>query len=201
MGLREQKRAVTERAIVGAAMALFIRQGFGATTVDEIAAAADVGRRTVFRYFRSKEEILLDSRRLDRSYARTTLRRRRPFVDDVDLVMTVLTELQRRAFAVFRPEDQLILHRLSHEEPAVAARAFLLMQEAGALIVDALLPTKHSKKDRLRLRLLAMACIVAVDASVTSWVEGGMKGDLQAILDESKVLLRNGFRHVPVERR
>lgn len=193
VGLRARKKAATEQAIVDAAMRLFGRQGFGATTVDEIATAAGVGRRTFFRYFPTKEDVVLDPRRLDRAFTRAALRERRARVDDVEHVMGVLEEVQRRGFAVFRPEHQRVLHRLSHDEPALAARSFLLMQEMRDLVVEGLLPKRASRSARLRARLLAMACIVAVDTSVTLWVEGGMKADLRQILADAGALLREGF--------
>jgi len=192
-GLRAHNKARTEQSIVDAAMRLFGRQGFAATTVDEIAAAAGIGRRTFFRYFPTKEDIVLDRRRLDRAFARVALRKRPPRVDDVAHVMGVLGELQRRGFGVFRPEQQRVLHRLSHDEPSLAARSFILMQEMRDLVVESLLPKRASRSKRLRARLLAMACIVAVDTSVTMWVEGGMKEDLGAILEEAGARLSAGF--------
>ncbi|MCB9728681.1 MAG: TetR family transcriptional regulator [Deltaproteobacteria bacterium] len=56
--VREQKKALTRDALVAAAWALFSRQGFEATTVDDIAQRADVSRRTFFRYFPSKESVV-----------------------------------------------------------------------------------------------------------------------------------------------
>jgi len=192
-GLRARKKAATEQAIVDAAMKLFAKRGFAVTTVEDIAAAAGVGRRTLFRYFPTKQDIVLDPRRLDRAFARAALRERRASADDIEHVMAVLAELQRRAFAVFRPEHQRVLHRLSHDEPALAARSFLLMQEVRDLVVEALLPKRASRAEQLRVRLLAMSCIVAVDTSVTMWVEGGMKEDLGKILSEAGSGLREGF--------
>lgn len=197
VGLRERKRALTEQAIVDAAMPLFAERGFAATTADEIAAAAGIGRRTLFRYFPTKEDIVLDPRRLDRAFALAALSERRGGEDEVKRVMRVLAELQRRAFAVFRPEHQRALHRLTHDEPALAARSFLLMQDARDLIVEGLLPNRASRSERLRTRLLAMACIVAVDASVTTWIEGGMREDLERILIEASAHLRSGFAARP----
>ncbi|MEZ5383524.1 MAG: TetR family transcriptional regulator [Microthrixaceae bacterium] len=55
---REQKRRATHRAITDAAWGLFSRNGFDATTVDQIAAEAQVSQRTFFRYFDSKEAVL-----------------------------------------------------------------------------------------------------------------------------------------------
>jgi AcrR family transcriptional regulator len=58
-GLRERKKARTRAAIREHAMRLFDEQGYAATTVDQIAEAADVSQSTFFRYFPTKEDVVL----------------------------------------------------------------------------------------------------------------------------------------------
>ncbi|WUN46715.1 TetR/AcrR family transcriptional regulator [Streptomyces sp. NBC_00306] len=58
-GLRERKKQQAYRAISDGAIALFLEKGFEAVSVAEIAAAADVSKPTLFRYFPAKEDLAL----------------------------------------------------------------------------------------------------------------------------------------------
>ncbi|HEY0261194.1 MAG TPA: helix-turn-helix domain-containing protein, partial [Lacisediminihabitans sp.] len=60
MGLRETKAARTRAQIIAVAIALFADRGYEATTMEEIAERAEVGTTTLYRYFPSKDLILLD---------------------------------------------------------------------------------------------------------------------------------------------
>lgn len=192
--LREKKKAATAQAIVDATMALVGDRRLADVSVDEIATAAGIGRRTLFRYFPTKEDIILDPRRIDRVWAAQALSARGPDEDDIALVIRVATGIQQREFAMFRPEHQSQLHRLSHEEPALSGRAWLLLLEVRDLIVEALVDDDPAPPVLLHARTLVASCLIAMDAAITTWIEGGMRGDLYAVIGESAAFLRAGFR-------
>ncbi|MGW1776532.1 TetR family transcriptional regulator [Streptomyces sp. NPDC002104] len=59
-GLRENKKLRTRRQLAATALELFLERGFDAVSVADIAAAAEVSKPTLFRYFPSKEDLVLD---------------------------------------------------------------------------------------------------------------------------------------------
>jgi AcrR family transcriptional regulator len=77
-GLRARKQQRQRAEIVAAGMRLFSEQGFEATTVDQIAEAAELSRRTLFRYFATKGDIVMDWARGTTETLCTALRDRPP---------------------------------------------------------------------------------------------------------------------------
>ncbi len=59
--IREQTRAVVRSLLAQTALELFVSKGYDDTTVEEVASAAGVSRRTLFNYFRNKEDLALSS--------------------------------------------------------------------------------------------------------------------------------------------
>lgn len=117
-GLRERKRRETLARITNAGIRLFIEQGYEATTLDEIAVAAGIARRTFFYYFKSKDEILLSLQSGVGDMIVQALRDapgdRRPLEAVRDAVVKVC--------ALVPPDDMIAIDRLMRSSAAVQAR-------------------------------------------------------------------------------
>lgn len=115
MSLRERKKLAAWRAISEAALRLFEEQGFEATTIEQIAAAANVSRATFFNYFASKEAVVFDQDPEARDRWRTLLEARHsgePLWDSLAAIMIeVNTGLRDR---------MPLMRRLKAQSPALA---------------------------------------------------------------------------------
>jgi AcrR family transcriptional regulator len=190
-GLRERKKAKTRLAIRRAAYRLFAEQGYEATTVDQIAEAAEVSPSTFFRYFPAKEDVILsdeyDSALVDALAARPAdepvlLSLRHSMTDSLGLVL----EADR--------EELFTRIRLSFTDPGIRARAMdeqLRNQDAvAAAIAD------RTGRDAAELDVrCAAAAIIAVSMTVMRhWVDGGGAEDLAALYDRQLTALFEGLR-------
>src|SRR5262245_49360582 len=117
-GLRERKKQRTRDAIARAALELFAERGYDATTLAEIAEAADVSTRTIFAYFPSKEDILF----CDHTAMRDALARalaERPAGKDAlgtlrDFILTAVAEkgeLQAKLERIIAGDETLHSHK------------------------------------------------------------------------------------------
>jgi AcrR family transcriptional regulator len=148
-GLRERKRVRTRRTIADAALDLFDRQGFHATTIPQIAAAADVSPRTVSGYFPAKEDLAfpdaeerigaLEERLRARSPGETTAEALRRWLPETLAEDAHRAEEHRRRRAVIDADDDLRAyeHRYMARAQAALTEAFAADLGAGP---DALEP-------------------------------------------------------------
>ncbi len=191
-GLRERKKARTRQAIRSSAYRLFAGQGYDATTVDQIAAAADVSPSTVFRYFPTKEDIVLtdeyDDEMADVLRSRPTAE---PPLASVRFVMhevigKMLHDPAMKAEMVQREE-------LVRDVPAIRARAHESMSATGRLLGGIIGERTGRPADALEVRVFTSAVFGALHETTMYWVENGRAEDLLVVLDRAFRLLRQGL--------
>jgi AcrR family transcriptional regulator len=165
VSLRERKRARTRQAIVDAAVDLFERHGYERTTVAEIAAAAEIGSRTFFSYFASKEEVLFPQ--VDARVRATVdaIAGRRPGEGPADVLLRALRQASEEGDDLTGRTARLRL-RLIREVPAVHGRGLQLQAAAQREIGRHLAAAFPGELDEVSATALAGALTGAVSAAL-----------------------------------
>lgn len=189
MSLREQNRLKKREALIEAAVALFEAQGFESTTVDQIAARAEVSRRTFFRYFSCKEEVVFPHReaRLEGFRAALEHAEGSPAARVRAACLTMAAE-----FAGHR-EELLRAHRLMSETPALLAFDQKQDLEWEQLIAEVLRDGQRAEAARRRAEVWAGAIMGAVRATMRTWFESDGRKDLVRIGTEALDHLEMGM--------
>lgn len=191
--LRQRTRAAMKDEVVEIAFKLFAEQGYDSTTVDQIANAAGMSRTTFFRYFGTKEELVL-GRVSELGHRIADALAARPADEDPWLAL-------RRAFdvVVAPPAD----------DPTLALEAVNLLSGACSVMTKGwdkshgwqsiLVPRlAHRLGDPepavgLRARVLTAAGIACLDAATDAWIAGGGDVAMPVLLDEAMGVLRDAL--------
>lgn len=168
--LRERKRARTRQALVGAAVELFGRDGYEQTTVADIAAAAEIGTRTFFSYFASKEELLFPESDARVRAAIDAIADRRADETPADVLMRALRSASTESDEMGSPTAQLRL-RLIRTVPAVRGRALQIQLDAQREIARHLASAFPTELDEVAAAALTGAFIGAVSAAAQVLLE------------------------------
>jgi AcrR family transcriptional regulator len=189
VGLRERKKAKTRAAIQRHALALFREQGYDATTVEQIAEAAEVSPSTFFRYFPTKEDVVLQ--------------------DDMDPVLVAAFHAQpaelspvqalrgalRDVFAGLSEEEWSVAqerHALTNSVPELRARQLDEFYRTVQLLADALAERVGRRSDDFAVRALAGAVIGVGISSMLAANEDPTLGHMER-MDAGMALLEAGF--------
>jgi len=134
-GLRERKRERTRKAIAEAALELFARQGFHATTIPQIAEAADVSPRTVSGYFPAKEDLAFPEADERISALEERLRSRAPGETAADALRAWLPDIV--AADADRAVEQRTRRAVIDADPALSAYEHRVLYRAQAALAEA----------------------------------------------------------------
>jgi AcrR family transcriptional regulator len=190
MGHRERKKEQTRRAIADAAMRLFAERGFAATTISDIAAAADIAPRTFFSYFPSKEHVVFAD--FD-EYAETLQQRleaRGPDETTFDALRSWIGDLIDTEDAAEDERDS-IRKQLMCENEGLEAHERHLMSRFEAIIAASIAEDLGDEPDDLGPRLVAAAGIAALKSLETP--DGKDGAEAHAVVDEAFAFLQGGI--------
>jgi AcrR family transcriptional regulator len=166
VGLRGRKRAESHARIQAEAIRLFLERGFDATTLDDIANAADVSRRTLFHYFASKEEIVFSTRSDFPDLIAEAVRQRPVDEPLLDMVENVLRDLSSH----YQSTQARGLARLIHNTPTLRAGEQAKYEKVEQVLVRALADRKGLPDSNLACRVTAAVAIGMLKLSIEAWL-------------------------------
>ena len=190
LGLRERKKIKTRTAIRAATYALIRERGYDATTIEQIAERAEVSPSTVFRYFPTKEDIVLadecDLILLDE------LRKRpadEPWMESLRYVMrlTISAGLKEE------PEATRLRSHLLLQVPAVRSRMLESMSVTGRVLAETVADRTGLERDGLEARVYTMSLVSGLAEISVYWAENDFEDDLHELLDRTLDLIEHGL--------
>jgi AcrR family transcriptional regulator len=187
-GLRERNKARTRAEIRRQALRLFREQGYPTTTVEQIAAAAEVSQSTFFRYFPTKEDVVLH--------------------DDIDPIVVEAFHAQppelspiralraaiRSVLGGLSPEqlaEEWERHTLIQSVPELRARNLDTLTQVLHMLADAVAHRIGGSADDLPVRVFAGA-LLGVFLSVVLTPGESLEGQIK-LLDEALAQLEAGL--------
>ena len=192
-GLRERKRARTFAEIQREALRLFVAQGYEQTTIEQIAEAVEVSPSTIFRYFPTKEDLVLTDE-YD-ALILTSLAagpRGEPGVTAMRRALTqTLADVVEQDASMFLMRGRLMLG-----VPALRARLWGFLQENEAVLCQIFAAQSGRDPEDFELRVAAGAIIGGIMAALTEWVQSDGQAHMGALLDRALHLLEAGLASV-----
>lgn len=188
-GWREKKRRETLQRITDSALRLFASNGYEATTLDAIAEAAGISRRTFFYYFDSKEEILAAWQKVLPEAFRVAVLAQPKDQSPLDMVCNAHLKL----LAYFDAEQAIVIDRIlrSNEQLRASNQAKYLQMEQ--VTFEALCEIWPHQGRRQALRVVAMVSAGVLRLAIDSWAEEQGRKSLADYVKEMFACLKAEF--------
>ncbi len=190
LGLRERKKLKTKEAIQREALRLFQTQGYAETTIEQIAAAAEISPSTFFNYFPTKEDVVLFDRYDPMIFSMMSS------IPPSQPLSAVLSGLLDGLAGVMERDHDVILARskLSLAVPELRARFWEEIEKARDLIAGVLATRTGRDASDFELRVLAMVFLTATFEAILEWIRQDGRGDMIKLVRQALDLAQIGPR-------
>ena len=189
-GLRERKRERTRKAIATAALDLFARHGFHATTIPQIAEAADVSPRTVSGYFPAKEDLAFPYADAQLAEFERRLEERSPGETGADALRAWIPEIVQRGMEP--PQDLRRRRAVIDADESLRARERRYMLRTQAVLARAFATDLGMDAEALEPRMAAAATLTVFELLGLDVDPGDPRRALEA-LDRALVFIGGGI--------
>jgi AcrR family transcriptional regulator len=164
--LRERKRQLTLDRIAETGLKLFVENGYEATTLDAIAAAAGISRRTFFSYLKSKEDVLMAHESGNFPLAlRPTFLKQSPELSPIDAARKTFLSLA----STYETKESIVADRILRSIETLRLRKEALLVQMEELLAEAMYEKWPDQTRRPALRLAAMIAIGALRIAKDNW--------------------------------
>jgi AcrR family transcriptional regulator len=185
-GLRERARRAVRAELAEIALGLFAEQGFDETTVDEIAQAAGLTKRSFFRYFPAKEDAVFGGIDVTGEQVVEDIRTRPANEGPWQSLHQVLRQWEQQIHA---SEQTLASLRLIESTPSLHARLHQKRAQWRQRVSDALRDRPGAGLDSFTADLLTNAATAVLDTVSREWLRSDGTADRAALLDRAFALL------------
>lgn len=190
--LAERKRQLVRDELTGAALRLFACRGFEATTVEQIVGAAGVSRRTFFRYFRSKDDVIVEFLELLGRRVAGELAVRPPGEGPATALRAALRTFEEACAE--RPEKARGLARLMVTTPAVRGPYLERQEQWSAALATTLADRAGLAPGDPRPALWAAIALSAMNHAIERWARDEGANPLGALVDEAFAVVAPALR-------
>jgi AcrR family transcriptional regulator len=172
-GLRERKKQKTKASIQREALRLFKKRGYEETTIEDIAAAAEISPSTFFNYFPSKEDVVIYDEYDPQVFASLLAVSDRPLGQAIHDAVEAMAD-------VFESDRDAIFERakLSLEVPELRARTWEELEKAQKQFVEVIALRTGRGGDDFEVRVVALALVGAAFEAAMEWVRHGGHGSM-----------------------
>jgi AcrR family transcriptional regulator len=190
INLRTRKKQQTKIRLTQAALGLFVEKGFDKTTVAEISALANVSRRTFFRYFSAKDDVVF-SYNLDRL---ELFKKQIQAADRRDRIAAVTHVLEGMADEFIAETDNIrILQKLILASTSLVSRERLIDIQWEITIADMLIEKGPGCFQDYEGRVAAAMIWAGVNGALFHWRQMGMTTDLKQHIIWAFAVVRDGI--------
>jgi AcrR family transcriptional regulator len=189
-GLRERKKARTRAAIQTHALRLIAEQGYEATTIEQIAEAAEISPSTFFRYFPTKEDVVVED-----DYDPLLVAAFGSAGSSDRPVSSLRSGVREILEAFDAEEEEKILERtrLIFAVPALRARSLQNMLTTMDVLAEALARDTGLPPSHHQVRIFTGAVVGAWIGVLAGWAEAGGEHRLVTVLDDALATLAEGL--------